>query len=744
MMAGMVSLVALATVVGAPDGDAVSSAARAPSAVDRVLIVSLPHVGWPDVTSADTPNLDRFVRDAAVADLSLRAVHHDPTASDSYTTLGAGTRSVGAPGGTGSVFSTTESPTGGSASGDSVAEVFAQRTGTSAPIGGIVDLAGPAIDRANARQLFESVPGSLGDALEQAHVHRSVIANADRTVDPAPPSVVTYDRAAVELLADSHGVLTNGRIDAGLNVADPTAPFGVRQDSAATLGAFDTQWQPNSVVEVETSDLERVDAFATTASPAQYDAARRTALRAADTMFGELLGRVDPAHDAVLVIGPTAPAATNGMSIAALRAPGVAAGWLASPTTRRAGFVNVVDVAPTVLNLLGVDRPEQMEGRAFSATASSVSADERIGSLVRLDANAGFREQVVANVTVLFIALSVLLALLAILAFERGRGRGRLWLRRSSLLVLGMLLGTYLSVLIDFASYGAAWYWLFVVGIGAAFAALCELAGRRSAVDALLIGLGITVAVHVVDALTGARLELNAVYGYSPTVGIRYSGIGNMTFSIVSASVVLLAGLLSTRWQTTRGRWLGIGALVATFVVFASPLWGQDFGSALALAPSFAFLGMLLFGRRVRVRQIVLLGLGVAVSGVAFGMLDLLRPSDQRTHVGRFFEKIGNEGWNGFWTVIHRKLSENLGVLTKSPWMTLVPLALGFVAYLAIRAPRRLEILRRQFPGFGAAIVALPVLAGLGFALNDSGIAIPGMMLLVVNTSLVYLSAQLT
>jgi hypothetical protein len=32
----------------------------------------------------------------------------------------------------------------------------------------------------------------------------------------------------------------------------------------------------------------------------------------------------------------------------------------------------------------------------------------------------------------------------------------------------------------------------------------------------------------------------------------------------------------------------------------------------------------------------------------------------------------------------------------------------------------------------------------LGFALNDSGIAIPGMMLLVVNTSLVYLSAQLT
>ena len=53
------------------------------------------------------------------------------------------------------------------------------------------------------------------------------------------------------------------------------------------------------------------------------------------------------------------------------------------------------------------------------------------------------------------------------------------------------------------------------------------LLGRRGPADPVLIALGIVVVLHVGDLVTGAHLQLNTVFGYTPTVGIRLAGIGN-------------------------------------------------------------------------------------------------------------------------------------------------------------------------------------------------------------------------
>ena len=45
------------------------------------------------------------------------------------------------------------------------------------------------------------------------------------------------------------------------------------------------------------------------------------------------------------------------------------------------------------------------------------------------------------------------------------------------------------------------------------------------------------------DLVAGAHLELNTVFGYSATIGIRVSGQGNLTFAQLTAAVILLAGL---------------------------------------------------------------------------------------------------------------------------------------------------------------------------------------------------------
>ena len=72
------------------------------------------------------------------------------------------------------------------------------------------------------------------------------------------------------------------------------------------------------------------------------------------------------------------------------------------------------------------------------------------------------------------------------------------------------------------------------------------------------------------------------------------------------------------------------------------------------------------------------------------GLLDLLRPSDQRTHVGKFFEKAGTD-FGSATLVLRRKASENLSVLPHSLLLgCLIAVAL-LLLYLWFVPPRSLH-----------------------------------------------------
>jgi hypothetical protein len=131
---------------------------------------------------------------------------------------------------------------------------------------------------------------------------------------------------------------------------------------------------------------------------------------------------------------------------------------------------------------------------------------------------------------------------------------------------------------------------------------------------------------------------------------------------------------------------------------------------------------------------------GAAVLAVlVFGSFDLTRPSDERTHLGRLFETTRSRGWSGLSTVIERKISQNLAVLFTSEWLIVVLLVLAFLVYLFARHREMLRDVLRRVPEMRAAFIGFAILAVLGFGLNDSGIAIPGMMLFVLNATIISL-----
>ena len=63
----------------------------------------------------------------------------------------------------------------------------------------------------------------------------------------------------------------------------------------------------------------------------------------------------------------------------------------------------------------------------------------------------------------------------------------------------------------------------------------------------LLLVLGAVFGLLVVDMLLGAPLQLNTVFGYSPTVGGRFAGMGNLAYGQFAGAAFLLCGLLSRR-----------------------------------------------------------------------------------------------------------------------------------------------------------------------------------------------------
>jgi len=621
---------------------------------------------------------------------------------------------------------------------DTAATEFRLRTGRTARRG-LVQLGLAGIVQKNASLLYEAKIGALGDTLAKAGFDRSVIANADGT-EPSTPPLPQYQRNAVTGLMGSDGTVPGGAVGPELLQADPSAPFGVRLSPDAVDQAFQTAWRQRSVVLVEASDLVRANAYKAFASPEQWERLRQQALAETDAIVGRLLAHVDLRRDAVVVYGPVHPTGESALTIAAVRAPGVEPGLLRSATTRRSGFSTLIDVAPTILDTLGVPRPLSMQGTPLTVRARGGSATERRTTLIEANSHALFRDSLLSNATSIVIVLVIAISLGMIVG--GGVAALRPWLRRASLAVIGYLISTYVAALVHFDDHGGEIaFWLFVALLAIAFVALCELAGRRSPLDALMLALAGLVLLHVVDSFAGARAEFNSVFGNSATVGIRFAGLGNLSFAQLAAGAIILGGLLAWRLRAPRGLQLAIAVLAVSLLALAPPIWGQKFGAVLSATPAFVLLVWLLLGRSVRFRTVLALGGVLVLSGVVVGVIDLLRPGNQQTHVGRFFDTIGGGGSSSTLTVLHRKADEAIRTFGEVQWFLVIAAIIAVTVYLCVWRGAPLRAAAERVPTLVPTGVALVVLAVLGVGVNDSGIAVPGMMLTVAGAAVVYVGA---
>ncbi len=585
------SAVAVVLLLGGLVALCAGPAAAAPTArADYVIIAGAAGLRWDDVNPIDTPTLWQLAEHGSVGALSVSSARTPTCPADGWLTLGAGN--------------------------------YAQRTP------GQVDKECP------ATPVQVRTPDAIGANLPDQETD---VAAMNRALPYG-----TQPGALAEAVRCTAAVGQGGAIAAA-------RPYGRVDRYAATLPADPKPLLSACVLSIV--DLGTIDG--------DTQPVRRAAARHADNMLAGVLA-ARPANSLVIVAGLADTNLTSRLHVAIADGPGYASGWLTSPSTSRQGYVQLTDLAPTVLTVL--DRPipvklfagqpaESIPGRPADLTTA-------VSRLSDADREAGAQRRVTGSFFTL-LTLGQLLLYAAMIPFLRrarraagpagpalgphaGRGgapsvgplaphagRGRAPSVRP--LRPHARLGRAPSVrpLRPHAGRGRApsvrppmplrvVHALEVLLVAAAFTLPAALvadvvpwwrvgaAGQLFGAVTLTVVAVLTAAVRLgpwwrgnlgplgavggivggivgLDVLTGARLQLNGVAGYSALEGGRYAGVGTVGLGLLFTGFLLVAGWYAQRLHRRRRPWAIAAVGGAGVVLVGSPYLGADAGGAVAL-----------------------------------------------------------------------------------------------------------------------------------------------------------------
>jgi hypothetical protein len=382
-------------------------------------------------------------------------------------------------------------------------------------------------------------------------------------------------------------------------------------------------------------------------------------------------------------------------------------GNLTSDSTRIDGYVLSTDVAPTILEQLGIAIPSQMSGQPIRATGSVDPA--AIESLVgRMDVISSRRGSVIGLNVVIWLAALALIALLS---------HGRL--ARAAVRVVGLSIVYLPLVLLLGAALepGETSERLLVLLLSPLLAALTLVALRGY--RALAVASALTVLAYAADMIAGSPLTSLSLLGPNPGLGVRFYGIGNELEALLAVLVVAgtgaaLAGFAPRAPRATAAATFVFVGLAAA-VVFAAGRFGADVGAAIvfpvgAVAAAVAILGR---GRRTSLLAIVAAPLAVLA---LLALIDLL--SGANAHLTRSVLDAG--GLGDLADVAQRRLQLSAHSFARPVLLAFLPVVAGAAALAYVRRDR-LRAWLEGVPAMRAGLLGALAATVIGTLANDSG-----------------------
>jgi hypothetical protein len=425
-----------------------------------------------------------------------------------------------------------------------------------------------------------------------------------------------------------------------------------------------------------------------------------------DASVGQLPGLVGRLRGNDLLIAIERPPPPRNRALAIGIAGRGFHGDLTSDSTRLDGYVLSTDVAPTILERLGVGVPPQMSGQAIRAegTVDPAAVTELGDRMAVISERRG---------AVIGLSLLVWIAALALaIALTRGAA-ARLGVRMVGLAVVYLPLVLLLGAALE---PGETVETLLTM-LGAPLLAGLTLrlfGGYR----ALAVGSGLTVLAYAVDVIAGSPLTALSLLGPNPGLGVRFYGIGNELEALLAVLIVagIGAGLAGFAPRASPracvAAFLAVGVCAA--FIFAAGRFGADVGAAIVFPVGAAVAAAAIAARRRRSALLVIALPFAVLALLALG--DLL--SGANAHLTRSVLDAGGLGDLG--DVAQRRLQLSAHSFSRPIVFVFLPL-IAAVAALAVVRRDRLRAWLDGRPALRAGLIGAVAATAVGTLANDSG-----------------------
>jgi hypothetical protein len=154
-------------------------------------------------------------------------------------------------------------------------------------------------------------------------------------------------------------------------------------------------------------------------------------------------------------------------------------------------------------------------------------------------------------------------------------------------------------------------------------------------------------------------------------------------------------------------------------------------GGVVTLVPVGGLALLALAGGRLTWRRIVLAGGATAAALAAVTAVDLLRPAESRTHLGRLAAETVSSGDGSLFATLARRAEVTLDVVGQSFWTAVTPAIAVLALVTLLRNPWARAVLPPATPVRVGVLAAL-VAGLLGMAVNDSGVIVVAMVMVSV------------
>jgi hypothetical protein len=711
----------------------VSQTTQSQQSASKVVIVLMDNISWNDIVLANNPALNKII---GVSAIGLQNNHPQtaPSRPKNALTVGAGAKADVQPNSE-EAYNSDEIYEAGLA-----LDAYKLRTGKSAGTNKVVELGMPSIIKDNENGLQDFTPGYMADILDEAGRSVAVYGNADTSFKYERG---TQSRVGVAIAMNSSGTVRYGDVGKNILTKDPDYPYGLKSNFDRIETEFEKHLNLADLIVIELGDTVRADKYGSEAIKSQSDFMRTRAINDSVSYIERLMNIAG--NDTLFIITSISPpgARNEGLSVALeqmtpiiVHGPGFKSGGLISDTTNRETLVSIIDIAPTVLNALGLpSNSDMIQGSVMKSTSKPVTPAELDSFNNRAVEIRDTRQAGILTYIYMQLALYIFAAVL--LAFKT-------MLNKKSLFVIETLIFTAMGFPL-FSFYttklggmvGPSFLIILItILVSLIFASILVFIRR----DVLLpiVGMSVlTVGALSIDIIMGAPSIINSIFGYDLIRGARFFGIGNEAMSILLANTLLLFGImLEKSWS----KWtLAAGSVIfaATTIIIGFPGLGTNTDGPITTVAAFCAMILTVTKSKNKARNVMITVMAMVAVLTIFGIYDI--STGPRTHIGKSILLIMHGGFREVFMIANRKLAVNLMILRFSTWSNFLLFTLALVAFMRYRPVGLLKQSLENHKGISAAISASIVAGVVGFAFNDSGILVPAIIMSYMVPTVLYL-----